>query len=112
MVGRETGVGLMTTLELCPTQFRYLEEGNVYTFHMSAAVWRLEGSEYEVTGEFLGWQLLGGLTLLVVKGQESGEIIALNTRHLGIIDKPSEDTEENDGIETDEDGTRTITIDA
>lgn len=103
----------MTTLKLYPEETPYLSAGEVYTFHMSAAVWRLEESGYEVTGEFLGIQILGGATLFIVEGAESGETIALNTRHLCLVDKPSEDTDEEvDGIELNEDGTRTITIDA
>lgn len=104
------------TLELYTedTIYPYLRLGEVYTFHMSAAISRLYDLDFEVTGEFLGGQTVGNMTLLIVKGSESGQTIALNARHLGLIDKPEdEDTDEDiDGIEEDEDGTRTITIDA
>lgn len=94
--------------------YLYLRLGEVYTFHMSAAISRLYESDYEVTGEFLGWQLLGGLTLLIVKGSESGKTVAINTQLLGLVDKPDDEDmcEEIDGIEEGEDGTRTIMIDA
>lgn len=104
------------TLELYTEDeiYPYLRLGEVYTFHMSAAISRLYESDFEVTGEFLGSQAVGNMTLLIVKGSESGETIALNARHLGLIDKPNdEDTNEDvDGIEVGDDGTRTITIDA
>lgn len=90
----------------------YLTTGQFYTFHMSAAITHLEADEYEVTGELIGLQEFGTCTLLIVKGEESGRVIAINTRHVGLIEKPGDSDREIEApeIHENEDGTRTLEI--
>lgn len=89
----------------------YLTKGTLYTFHMSAAVIHLE-DDCQVTGELLDVQHEGALTMLIVKGEETGETIALNTRHVCLIETlgDSDVTVGTPEIKNHADGTRTLTV--
>lgn len=82
-----------------------LTVGEVYAFHMSAAVVHLEEDDYQVIGEYVETVELENATYLLVKGEETGKRIALNAFYTCLIE-PVDDEDETE--ETDADGVRIL----
>lgn len=86
----------------------FFVKGQLYHWHFSVAIERLAGDDvaYEIVGEFVGCERIDGCdqTMILIRGQETGQEVAINPFYLGVVEPVNEDAEESeDDDEADED---------